>query len=85
MSCRKKRLRGRQECRRCKPKKIKVKINKRVLTYHIYGKRPKRGQMVRARAGLYDGALGEVVARHSWRYRGYTYLAQVVKPREWEL
>lgn len=55
---------------------------RRVLTYHVYGRRPRRGEKVRIRAGLYKGDLGTVTRRHSF-WRGYTYLAEIVKPKEW--
>lgn len=68
-----------------KPKRIRVRPHRygnSTLTYHIYGKRPKRGTFVRIHGGLYDGLLGTV----SWRwslYRGATYLAQIAHPKGW--
>lgn len=53
------------------------------LTFHTYGQRPKRGDVVRIRGGLYTGHLGKVTRRYSPFYRGYTYLAKVVHPTEW--
>lgn len=70
-----------------KPKRIRVRVTKgyrrqRVLTYHIYGKRPKRGDKVRIKAGIFAGRLGTV----SWRwscFRGTTYLVKHAFPTEW--
>lgn len=67
-----------------KPKRIKVRPggSSRVLTYHIYGKRPKRGARVRIRAGMYDGDLGIVKWRFSL-YRGATYRVEPARIKEW--
>lgn len=68
-----------------KPKRIKVRIATRpytrpqILTYHIYGPRPRRGDKVRICDGYYKGRVVTVHRRHSF-WRGYTYKAKLVKP-----
>lgn len=74
-----------------KPKRIRVKVctghsGKRPLynrcTYHVFGKRPKRGDKVRIKAGVYEGRVVEVSRRWSL-YRGATYLAERSFPKAW--
>lgn len=70
-----------------KPKRIVVKVttgrkHARRLTYHVYGKRPKRGDKVRIKAGVYAGRLCTVARRWSL-FRGATYLVELSHPKDW--